>query len=119
MLSRSNRMGIALLIQTISDAALYKHFVQRAASAVLYVVAASVMTTIAAAGLFFCIYRLLQRYGIDADNLAFIVTGIVALIAAILGCIAIRKVRRLKEAPPVISDLRDIISAAEGFSKGQ
>lgn len=118
MPTREKWMSIALLGQAAWDAVLYQRFIRRVTSIVLLAVAAGVTATIAAVGLVYCLYRLLLRYGFEADMAAFIVSVAVALIAALLMCMTMQRIRRVRKSLPVISRLRDVAGAfVEGFMK--
>lgn len=120
MSTRKNLMGVALLGQAAWDAVVHQRFIRRVTSIVLLAVAAGVTATIALAGLLYCLYRLLVRYGVDADVAAAMVSGATALFALVLVMIVIRRVRDFRRTkwPPVVSHLRDVVGAfMDGFMK--
>lgn len=120
MLPREKWMGLSLLGQAAWDAVIYQRFVRRVTSIVLLAVAAGVTATIALAGLLYCLYRLLVRYGFDADIAAAAVSGVTAFGAIMLVMIVIRRMRDFRRAklPPVVSRLRDVAGAfVDGFMK--
>jgi len=118
MQTREKWMSVALLGQAAWDAVLYQRFLRRMASIVLLAVASGVTATIAASGLAYCLYRLLVRYGVEADMSALIVSVAVALVAAVLAYMAMRQTRHLRKSLPIVSRLRDVAGAfVEGFMK--
>jgi FlaA1/EpsC-like NDP-sugar epimerase len=118
MSNREKWMSVALLGQAAWDAVLYQRFLRRMTSILLLAVAAGVTATVAVVGLVYCLYRLLVRYGIEADMAALIVSVAVALVATMLVYMAMRQTRHLRKSLPIVSRLRDVAGAfVEGFMK--